>query len=58
MKDYFVGSVDGSMYCLEYRTGRLRWKFETGGPITGSPVVLDDIVYFGSTDHHVYALFA
>ncbi|HNH27469.1 MAG TPA: PQQ-binding-like beta-propeller repeat protein, partial [Anaerolineales bacterium] len=37
---------------------RLRWKFETGGPITGSPVVLDDIVYFGSTDHHVYALFA
>jgi outer membrane protein assembly factor BamB len=51
-------SVDGNMYCLEYRTGRLRWKFESKAAIAGSPVVLDDIVYFGSTDHHVYALFA
>jgi outer membrane protein assembly factor BamB len=50
--------VDGSLYCLEYRTGRLRWKFEAKAAITGSPVVFDDIVYFGSTDHHVYALFA
>ena len=39
-------------------SGRLRWKFETKAAITGSPVVFDDIVYFGSTDHHVYALFA
>jgi outer membrane protein assembly factor BamB len=36
----------------------LRWKFETGGQITGSPIVFDDIVYIGSTDHQVYALFA
>jgi len=50
--------VDGCMYCLEYRTGRLRWKFEARSAITGSPVVFDDIVYFGSTDHYVYALFA
>jgi outer membrane protein assembly factor BamB len=54
----YCGSVDGSLYCLEYRSGRLRWKFESKAAITGSPVVLDDIVYFGSTDHHVYALFA
>jgi len=54
----YFGSVDGSMYCLEYRTGRLRWKFETQGAIIGSPVVFDDILYFGSTDHLVYALFA
>jgi len=46
------------MYCLEYRTGRLRWKFGTQAAITGFPVVFDDIVYFGSTDHHIYALFA
>jgi len=44
------------LYCLEYKTGRLRWKFETKGPIMGSPMVYDDIVYVGSADHFVYAL--
>jgi outer membrane protein assembly factor BamB len=46
------------MYCLEYRTGRLRWKFNTGGPITGAPIVYNDILYFGSADHSLYALSA
>jgi outer membrane protein assembly factor BamB len=50
--------VDGYLYCLEYRTGRLRWKFGTEGQIIGSPLVYDDIVYIGSTDHQVYALLA
>jgi outer membrane protein assembly factor BamB len=50
--------VDGHLYCLEYRTGRLRWKFGTGGAITGTPLVADDIVYVGSTDHQIYALLA
>ncbi|HEY2979779.1 MAG TPA: PQQ-binding-like beta-propeller repeat protein [Anaerolineales bacterium] len=36
----------------------MRWRFETKGAITGSPVVFDDIVYVGSTDHNVYALLA
>jgi outer membrane protein assembly factor BamB len=48
--------VDGSLYCLEYQTGQLRWKFSTGGPITGTPVAHDNVIYFGSTDHHLYAL--
>jgi outer membrane protein assembly factor BamB len=50
--------VDGNLYCLEYRTGRLRWKFGTEGAITGTPLVYDDVVYIGSTDHQVYALLA
>ncbi|HEX9332034.1 MAG TPA: PQQ-binding-like beta-propeller repeat protein, partial [Anaerolineales bacterium] len=54
----YCGSVDGNLYCLEYRTGRLRWKFGTGGAITGTPLVFDDIVYIGSTDHQIYALLA
>jgi outer membrane protein assembly factor BamB len=36
----------------------LRWKFGTEGAITGTPLVYDDIVYVGSTDHQVYALLA
>ena len=50
--------MDGNLYCLEYRTGRLRWKFEAGAAITGSAVVFDDIVYVGATNHQVYALLA
>ena len=52
----YCGSADGVFYCLEYRTGRLRWKFSTGGAITGAPVINNDIVYIGSTDHKIYAL--
>jgi outer membrane protein assembly factor BamB len=44
------------MYCLDYRTGRQRWKYTTGGPITGTPIIVDSTLYFGSTDHRVYAL--
>ena len=54
----YCGSVDGQLYCLEYRSGRLRWKFAAKGPITGTPLVYDDIVYVGSTDHQIYALLA
>jgi outer membrane protein assembly factor BamB len=54
----YCGGADGKLYCLEARTGRLRWKFETKGPITGTPLVFDDIVYIGSADHFVYALLA
>jgi outer membrane protein assembly factor BamB len=43
---------------LEYRTGRLRWKFQSSGPITGTPVAEGKIVYIGSTDHRIYALAA
>jgi outer membrane protein assembly factor BamB len=54
----YCGSVDGQLYCLEVRSGRLRWKYATKGPITGTPLVYDDIVYIGSTDHQIYALLA
>ena len=34
----------------------LLWKFKTGGPIYASPVIVDGIVYIGSTDGRLYAL--
>jgi outer membrane protein assembly factor BamB len=36
--------------------GQLRWKLETGGEITGSPVVVGAVVYACSKDRCVYAL--
>ena len=34
----------------------LLWKFKTGGPLHASPVIVNGIVYIGSTDGKLYAL--
>jgi outer membrane protein assembly factor BamB len=44
------------MYCLDLRSGRKRWMYRTGGPITGTPTIHEGSIYFGSNDHRVYAL--
>ncbi len=35
---------------------RQRWKFQTGGPVKSSPVVVNGTAYFGSWDGNVYAV--
>lgn len=35
---------------------RIAWVFEAQGPIRSSPVMRDDLVYFGAHDGHLYAL--
>ena len=35
---------------------QLVWKFKTGGPIEASPIVVDEVVYIGSSDGKLYAL--
>src|SRR5512138_3698435 len=32
------------------------WVFSTNGKVWSSPIVANGIVYFGSLDHHVYAV--
>lgn len=34
----------------------LKWKFETAGRVYSSPLVVGDVVFFGSGDHHFHAL--
>ncbi|MBI5479316.1 MAG: PQQ-binding-like beta-propeller repeat protein [Deltaproteobacteria bacterium] len=39
------------------QSARLRWTFQTAGPVTSSPVVAaDGTLYFGSRDRAVYAI--
>ena len=35
---------------------RLRWRFETDGAVFSSSTVLDDTLFVGSTDGHLYAI--
>jgi outer membrane protein assembly factor BamB len=52
----YFGSVDGAVYALEAGTGKLRWRYQTDGPVASSPVVADGVVYVGSLDGCLYAL--
>jgi eukaryotic-like serine/threonine-protein kinase len=52
----YFGSGDNFVYAVEAETGKLRWKFETGGVVHASPAVAGGLVYVGSFDSYFYAL--
>ena len=57
----YIGASDGSLYAFN-ASGTLKWKFDAGGKIVSSPSIghdgIEHVVYFGSTNHHVYAVAA
>ena len=54
----YVGDWRGSVYAFDARTGRLRWRFHTGGAVKGAVSYAAGRVFVGSYDSHVYALAA
>jgi outer membrane protein assembly factor BamB len=52
----YVGSNDGSVYCLNGSSGAFVWSYLTGGAVSSSPAVANGMVYVGSDDDNVYAL--
>lgn len=52
---YAAGS-DGGVYAVDKMTGSLVWKFATGGAISVSPVVTQNLVFVGSQDFFMYAI--
>ncbi|MSP78420.1 MAG: hypothetical protein EXR67_02510 [Dehalococcoidia bacterium] len=55
-----VPSSDAHLYALDTReetgSSRLKWSFAAADKIWSSPSVADNVVYFGSLDHMVYAV--
>jgi outer membrane protein assembly factor BamB len=51
----YVTGEDGSISVFD-TDGNPQWRFQTDGGVTSSPAVVDDTVYVGSYDGHVYAL--
>lgn len=45
----YVSSFDGSLYALNTRTGKRKWKADMGGSLFSSPVRVDDKILVGST---------
>lgn len=55
----YVGDLEGNFYALQAATGQLVWRLapeQLDGPISGSPLVLDDTIYFTSESGSLYAL--
>lgn len=54
--EVIVHGMDGIVWVLDRRSGRLLWHKWVGSPIESSPVVDDGIDYFGDWNGTVYAL--
>ena len=50
------GALDKHLYCLDIRTGKILWKFLTGGAIFSGAVVVKDRVFFSSSDKYLYCI--
>jgi outer membrane protein assembly factor BamB len=44
----YIGSYDGRLYAFDARSGRVRWAHNAGGKISGSPVVVGDLVFYSN----------
>ena len=45
------------LYALDAETGNLSWRFWAGSTIFSTPAVANGLVYFGSDDYKVYAVY-
>src|SRR5207245_11685068 len=52
----YLGDWRGTVYALDERTGKPRWRFTAGGRVKDAPALTGKRLFFGSYDGHVYAV--
>ena len=52
----FVGTTGNYLYRLSLSSGRVDWRWRTGGDVVGAPVVDEEKIYFASLDNMLWAL--
>lgn len=52
----FVGGLDRGVHAIRARDGSVLWRFQTLGPVEGTPTLDRGTLYVGSTDGALYAL--
>jgi outer membrane protein assembly factor BamB len=44
----YLGSYDGNFYAFDARSGAIRWRHPSGNRISGSPTVVNNVVYYST----------
>jgi outer membrane protein assembly factor BamB len=52
----FFGGLDGTLYALDVRSGRLLWKRELGSRISAGLVAIEGGVYAGTSDGRIHVV--
>ena len=52
----YVGGDDHTLYAVDLESGKKLWRFEVGGPVRSTPVVVGDHLFFTSEDGVLYAV--
>ncbi len=52
----YAADLNGYLYCLDVRTGKRHWRFDTLAAVWGSPYVVDGKVMLGTEDGEVIVL--
>lgn len=53
----YVGSMDSSLYAIDLATGKVRWQYQTTGPVEeSSPCVHSGVVYIGDLSGILHAV--
>ncbi len=54
--ELFFGGFDNNLYCTDIKSGKIKWKFKTGGECYFPPIFSTDKIFFTSFDLYLYAL--
>ena len=52
----YAGARDNYLYCLDARTGHIRWRWRSGADIVGTPATDGRRVFYAALDNQLYAL--
>lgn len=53
-ENVYLGTEIGDFFCLDFR-GKIKWRMRAKRAITSSPMVDEEVIYFGSVDGFLYA---
>ncbi len=52
----YAADLSGFLYCLDLKTGKRRWRYDTFAAVWGSPYVVDGKVFLGDEDGELVIL--
>ena len=51
----YIGGEDGYIYALDASSGKVRWRWDTGVPVKGSPIISGNMLFVCDYDGNLWA---